>query len=164
MENLYLTLKPSSFNALVPLFLRNLLYSSIVVIVLHFMMVLLQNLNIIHESINLFLIDIFILLFLVFIPLISKGTILFNTTYLFFKTHITKEFEFGIVKKHSVLYNQITNIELNISLWDRMCKSGDLTLKTADDSKKDLVLYFIKNPIEVEKKIYHIMHLNKNKS
>ena len=58
-------------------------------------------------------------------------------------------------------YNQITNITLNVTLWDRICKSGDLTLHTAEDNAPDLKLKFLKSPKHIEKTIYNLIKMNR---
>ena len=59
------------------------------------------------------------------------------------------------IEKKSLPYSQITNIDTQISLWDRITYSGDLIIHTADEKETgDIHLLFLKNPIEIEKQIH----------
>jgi len=83
--------------------------------------------------------------------------LLINTKYYFFRTHVQREFKFITVKKYSVVYNKITNIALDISVWDRISNAGDVVIHTAEDNVPDLVLKYISNPEKVEQQIYTLV-------
>jgi|TARA_Y100000310_G_C20284967_1_gene624423 hypothetical protein len=68
-----------------------------------------------------------------------------------------KEFEFFIIRTQSVPYTQIVNITTDISIWDRITKSGDIILHTAEDKAPDVVLSYILYPDKVEKSIYRMV-------
>ena len=155
-----LTLKPNILNALVPTFVRNLFYSSIIVLILFGLSILLERLDIITIP-NKLLWLLLLLLILAIIPLLAKIIVLSNTTYYFFKTHISREFELLMVRKHSVPYSQIINISIDISLWDRLCNAGDIILHTAEDKAPNLVLHYIKDPEKLEKQIYRLVRVTK---
>ena len=105
---------------------------------------------------------IFILLQLItpIIPLTVRIIVLSNTKYNFYKNHLIKEFKFLSIKQQSIPYKHITNISINISLWDRLSNAGDIILHTAEDETPDLILQYVKNPKALEKKIYKITHQN----
>ncbi|MFH1664331.1 MAG: hypothetical protein ABH986_06040, partial [archaeon] len=126
MEKHLLVLKPSLFNALIPTFIKNLVYSFIVVLILFGVSVLLETVNIINTYSNKLFWLIIILIVFSIGPLIIKMIVLFNTNYYLFKTHVLSEFRFLAVKKQSVPYNQIVNISVDISIWDRVCNAGNI--------------------------------------
>lgn len=136
MEKALLNLKPNLVNALIPVVLRNLLWA----LVVSFVLFIFLSLKIV-----------IIVLFVIFlVPLAIQIILLSSTTYHFFKTRVVSEFKFVMIKRTSVHYNNIVRIATNISIWDRMCKAGDITLHTAEDRTPDLVLKFIDKPRKVE--------------
>ncbi len=75
--------------------------------------------------------------------------------YRFYKNHMEVESKLFKIEKKSLPYSQITNIDTQISLWDRITYSGDLIIHTADEKETgDIHLLFLKNPIEIEKQIH----------
>ncbi|MBT3720210.1 PH domain-containing protein [archaeon] len=162
MNKPLLSLKPSFFNALIPMFVKNLIYSGIITVVLYGLSFVLEFLNILNPISNKIFLAIVILVALAVLPLIISVIILANSNYYFYKTHVESEFEFFIIKKHSTPYNQITNISTDISIWDRICRAGDITLYTAEDNVKNLTLKYIENPQKIEQEIYSIMKSNSN--
>ena len=95
-------------------------------------------------------------------PLSIEIFLLLNTTYYLFHTHVTREFEFIAVKKHIVPYNQIVDIKVNISIWDKVCNAGDIVLNTAEDVEPNLILHFIENPEKVEKHVVRAQYISSN--
>lgn len=156
-EKPLLVLKPSITNALIPELARNLFYAIIVAIVLFVISLILKSLNIIEISKDTIYYLIIVLIIIAIIPLIGKIIFLYNTKYYFFRNHVQKEFELILVKKYSLPYHQITNVTTDISLWDRLCRAGDIIVHTAEDTKKDLKLQYIKNPTEIEKGLYKMV-------
>ena len=165
MQKSLLTLKPRYINALFPLFLKNLFFSFIIAIILYGIYFVLDMVNVIDftRSSVMTLFIVFIVVFSI-LPLLIRFIILYNTRYDFFKSHIVTEFKFFVIKKHSVLYSQIVNIKVDISIWDRICKAGDIILYTAEDKSPNVVLQYIKNPQQVERAIYKLIHVNKIRS
>jgi len=157
MEKPLAILKPSLINALAAIFIRNIFYSFIIILVLYGVSILLETFNILDPINKVFWVIIILLLVLI-VPLLIQTVILHNTLYYFFRTHVSRELKFFVVKKHSVPYSQIVNITIDISIWDRICKAGDITLHTAEDKTPDLVLHYIKEPEKIEKHIYAMMH------
>ena len=157
MEKPLLILKPSLVNAILPTFLRNLFYAFILVLILFGIAIVLETFNIVDYPNK-------VLWLLGLLLVISIGSVLvkiinlFNTSYYFFKTHVSREFEFFTVKKQSAPYSQIVNISVDISIWDRVCNAGDITLHTAEDVAPDLILHFIKEPEKIERGIYNLIH------
>jgi hypothetical protein len=163
MDKPLFILKPSSWNALSPLFFKNLFYSTIFGLILLLIYFLLNYFNIINYSFNFILIVLIIFVLIIsFFPLIMRIIILANTNYYFYRTHITSEFKLFFIKSYSLSYSKITNISLDISIWDRLCNAGDIILHSAEDKKEDLKLAFIKNPKEIEKRIYALAHHQTN--
>ncbi|MBR9676250.1 PH domain-containing protein [Candidatus Woesearchaeota archaeon] len=96
------------------------------------------------------------------IPTIYKFVILYNIKYHFFKTHVLSEFKLLKIDRKSIPYSQVVNITTNISLWDRLCKAGDIILHTADDEAPNLTLYYIDDPVKVEQFIYGMIKKTKS--
>ena len=164
MEEPLLKLKPSLLNALLPLFVKNLLYPSIFVIVAYGIIFLLTTLKIIsYSTSSIILYLIIILIVLTISPLIFKLIVLSNTTYHFYKDHISYEFKFFKVTRHSIPYSQITNIESKISLWDRLSSAGDIHLHTSDERSENLIIQYIKNPRKIEESIHVLINKSANK-
>jgi uncharacterized membrane protein YdbT with pleckstrin-like domain len=157
-------LKPNITNALFPLFIRNFIYSILFCGVLFAVYTLLTWLKILSINLEWTIAFFIILAFLIsLIPLTSKIVILLCTKYIFYEESLIHQFKFINIKKDSVIYSRITNINLDITLWDRVCKAGDLTIHTADDTMPDIVLKYIKNPEEVEHKIYSLIKRSNKK-
>jgi len=152
------TLTPKIMNAFFPLFMKYFLISALFCAILFGITRLLEFFDIfflpISWSITFFVI---LAIILALIPLGSKIFKLAFTKYVFYETSVIKEFRFIIISKKSVIYTRITNVSLNITIWDRLCSAGDITLHT-DDDEPDVVLQYIKNPEEIEHKIYNLIH------
>ena len=155
-EKAKLTLKPHLTNALIPLFLKNLTYTITITFILLFVTIILEKLNIFTLN-NKFLWTIILIILLTTISIIFKAMTLNSTNYHLYKTHLIKEYKLINIKKEYVPYSQIANITVEISLWDRICNAGDIRIHTSDDSV-DIILNFIENPQEIEKKIYTLVN------
>ena len=94
-----------------------------------------------------------------FFKISSKLIQLLNTKYIFTPSSIEKQT--GIISKssHSLHYSQITDIELSVELWDRICKVGDLVIHTPNDrysnsvSKHSMILQNVKKPEQLKNSI-----------
>lgn len=161
MSDLLFEFKPNYVNALGPLIAKFTFYSFIITFVSHLIIEVLKNFDIIKPTFNTYIFDAIIFFAIIIIKILTEAVILFNTRYLFYRTHIKKEFEFITLRSNSVPYDQINSVHLNISLWDQISKSGDIKITTADDGQKDLILHYVKEPKKIEEKIYHIIGLNK---
>lgn len=163
MEKPLMAMKPSIINALLPIFIRNLFFSFIIILVLYAVSQTLITFGVITVAavdVTIWLVG---LLFLFAIaPLVIRIIVLYNTVYYFFKTHAISEFEFIIIKKYSLPYDKISNITVNISIWDRLCRAGDITLHTAEDVTPDLVLKYIKNPRKMEGRVYRMIDMQRH--
>lgn len=157
MDKVLFTLKPSAFNALVPIFLKRLFYSILFSIALLLIYIVLNWLGVFDYT---FMTVILILVSLSFlfslISLIWRFIVLYNTSYYFTKAGIAYEFELFKIKRTSVAYHQIVNFTLDISLWDRLSMAGDIHIHTSEGNP-DITLEYIKDPHEVETKIHQIM-------
>ncbi|MBS3167980.1 PH domain-containing protein [Candidatus Woesearchaeota archaeon] len=164
MENPLLTLKPSITNALLPSFLKNLFYAIIISGIAFLISLILRFFDIIDYTTSTLLVSAAVLIIVVdLIPTIIRLIILYNTKYLFYPHHLIREFELIIIKRYSVPYNQIVNIKTKVSLWDRLCNAGDIIIHTAEDKAQDLILHYIKNPQELEHRLYKMAHITKDK-
>tara|TARA_Y100000310_G_scaffold342039_1_gene443474 strand:- start:1172 stop:1684 length:513 start_codon:yes stop_codon:yes gene_type:complete len=157
MDEVILTLKPSAFNALVPIFLKRLFYSILISVVLLLIYLVLNWLGIFDYTLTIVIILLLSLSFIFsLISLVWRFIVLYNTNYYFTKAGITHEFELFKIKRTSVAYHQIVNFTVDISLWDRLSKAGDIHIHTSEGTP-DITLQFIKLPHEVETKIHQIM-------
>lgn len=152
-----MVLEPDVKNALIPIFLKNIILTSVFVGVIYSIVYLI--LKFLKLSIGQYRVY-FIIFFVVviFVPLSIRIITLKNTTYYFYKTHVVSEFKFFKIKKSSVPYKQIARITSNISFWDRLCNAGDITLHTAEDRVMDLTLKYINDPQKIESFIFQILN------
>ena len=165
MEEEILILKPSVINALVPVFAKNLLYAILLGSVAFGLFWLLITFGTVDYRIEQTII--WLIMFLIIFPTIPTFLnliLLHNTKYIFYKTHIVSEFELIKVKRHSTPYHQIVNVTSHVSIWDRFCRAGDLTMHTAEDNLPDLTLFYVRYPENIESKIYEMIRQNKVKS
>ena len=159
MEEEILVLKPNVANALIPVFAKNLFYALILGGVSFGLFWLLITFGYQIEQVVTWLI-MFLIIFPT-IPTLFSLILLHNTKYIFYKTHIVSEFELIKVKRHSTPFHQIVTVTSHVSIWDRFCSAGDLTMHTAEDNLPDLTLYYLKKPATIEAKIYEMIRENK---
>ena len=158
MDKPLLVLKPGVVNALLPTLVKNLF----IIGILSGVYFLLGSIELINKSSTNMLFGLLCILLVYFtLRLVIKLIILYNTKYFFFQTNVVREFELVIVRRHSTPYNQIVNITSHVSLWDRLCKAGDITLHTAEDRLPDLVLHYIDDPEKIEKDLYELIQKSK---
>lgn len=89
---------------------------------------------------------------------ISSGLInILLTKYIFTPYTVEKRHGLFTTTSHSLSYSQITDIELNMSFWDKICNVGNLIIHTANDShsenkkiKASMILKDIKNPLKLK--------------
>lgn len=154
MEKPLFIRKPSMINALLPTFFKSLLAA---VIVIGFILGIISILNLLGSNIspNLNFIAIFFpLLVLTIIPMSIAIFLLSVTKYYFYEDRVVREFKFIIIKKKSVLFSHILNLTVDVSIWDRLTRAGDIVLHTAEDKDPDLVLKYLSQPEKIEHKIY----------
>ena len=53
------------------------------------------------------------------------------------------------------------NLTMNVTIWDRICKAGDLTIHTAEDKEPDMVLRYVKHPEKLETMINNMNEIDK---
>lgn len=156
------TTKPKIIVALLPTFLRNILYAipfTIVLFGIYYIIDIFANFELQNEVI-LFGIITFILIISI-LPLIAKIVIMTSTRYLFYKTHVVSEIRLIKVKRQSMPYHQIINLSVHVNLWNRLWNTGDIILHTAEESAPDLILSYIYNPSEIENSIYRMINSSK---
>ncbi len=158
MEPPLLTLKPSVFNALFPLFLKYALITSVPALLLYGLYRLLHLFGLITLAPAAVVSALVVLVIAAALaPLLVKTIILANTRYSFYRTHIVREFSFLVVRRISVPYTHIVNLKTDISIWDRLSRSGDIILHTAEEQSPELVLQFVKHPRRVEQAIHELI-------
>lgn len=159
MEKPVFVLKPSLVNAIIPMFMKNLIKSLVICLPIFAISAVLSSVGIITLGMDaLFVIFIIALSFMAVIPLIFVMAILHFTTYYFFSNYAVSEFKFIMRKAYSVSYRNVINVSLSMSLWDRFCRAGDIIIHTAGESDDpDLTLKYIKEPRKIEQMIYKMM-------
>jgi membrane protein YdbS with pleckstrin-like domain len=162
-EQPILNLKPNMLNAVFPIILANLFYAILFSSMLYGMLYIFAKFNVIDVP-NKFLFSMILFFILSIIPAVIYLFILHFTTYTFFPSHVSKEFNFLILKKHSIPYNQITNIVTDITLWDKVSNAGNIVLHTAEEKSPNLVLRYLENPEDIEQKIYSIIKPDNSKN
>lgn len=65
--------------------------------------------------------------------------------------------------ENEMLMYRILDIKMKRSLWDKMCGVGTLTLFTADETHKELILKKIKRPGEIRDMISEMVELERKK-
>lgn len=162
MEKPLLVLKPSIINAIIPVSFKYLFRSFFFTLALYSTLILIKIFGFIEISARqLFRRSLAVLFIIWIVSLLIKMILLNSTKYYFFNSHILSEFKLIIIKRHSAPYSQIVEIKTNISLWDRLCKAGDIVLHTAEDKNPNLVLSYIKNPQKIEEAIYNLVYSKK---
>jgi len=159
MEKPLLILKPSLTSAIVPIFAKSFLKLLPVGIILLIVAYALQFLSIIEASFqSLTMVVSLIFLIVVVFPMKFKLMMLGFTKYYFYKTHVISIFKFIKIKRNSLPYTQITNIKIHISFWDRICRTGKISLSTAERGVPGMILTYIKKPYEIEKMLHSSIH------
>jgi len=154
-------LKPDLMNSLVPEFFFSSFRAAVLtglVYAVFFFFGLFEKLDMAEYQKIIY--PIVVVLVLSLPQLLYRGFILMMTKYSFYNTHIVYDFSFIIIRKFSVPYHQITNVSLNITIWDRLTKSGNIVIHTADDTTPDLHLNYVSNPEVVERRIYELVKLH----
>ena len=163
-EQPILTIQPSIVNALFLDFLKNFFKSLIFGSIVFFLFYVLNYLKIyVFSIVSLSLILFFSIILFSILPLSWRIVILYNTNYLFFKDRVVHEFKFFNLKKESLTYDKITEINSDITLWDRLCNAGDIVLHAEGDDTPDIKLLFVKDPKKIESMIYDLINKNKVK-
>lgn len=154
-----LTIRPQIINALLPLFMANMLKSVIpsTIISAIYAGMALVGIKGLYLSTTIF-IFFGVLLLLTVLPMLYSIFVLAFTRYSLFDTHVESEFRFIAIQKKSAVYGKITNITTHMSVWDRICGAGDVYIHTANDDQPDVVLKYVKNPENIEKLLYSLIH------
>ena len=152
MEKPMFIVKPNIINSLVPIFIKETIAAIPISIMVYLIMIIL---SLPKAQINFWLI--LIISSVLLVPLLIRTTILKFTNYIFYRNYVINEFRLIFLKKHSLPYRQITNIRVDVSLWDRICHAGDIVLHTAENKAPDLILKYIKYPEKIERYIYQLM-------
>ena len=159
MEKPLLVLKPNLASAIAPIFAKSFLTMLPAGIALLVIAYLLEFFSIIEASARALMLAVIIgFLVLVFFSMKYKLLMLRFTKYYFYKTHVVSVFKFIKVKRISLPYTQITNIKIHVSFWDRICGAGKIALNAAGNGAPSLILYYIKDPYEIEKMLHSLIH------
>ena len=162
MDKPLLILKPNLINALLPSYVKNYILSLVIVWTFYGLTFFLKTIGLIQNAMVWGMWGIFLWsALLTLIPLSVRIVILMNTKYYFYDTHMLSEFKLFSIKKKSAPYTLIRSITTEITLWDRMCNSGDIVIHTADDNQPNIVLKYLNDPERVEKGIYHLVKMSK---
>ena len=157
-----LVLQPRLFNALVPSFLKNLLIIIIIAAIVSVILFVLRFFEILSFTNETFILYSIILIIVLSISsLLIKIMVLTSTKYYFHSDHITKEEKIIKVKKHSIPYNQITDVRTHISFWDRISGAGRINLHTAEEGV-EFALASIQNPEKVESYLHNLISKHKS--
>lgn len=158
MEEPLFVLKSDVFNAVLPAYLRNFFYALLFLFPLLFLGMLLSLLHFIAYTVSaLIMLYAVIGAVVAILPLIVMIVGYLNTSYYFYNDRVVREFRFIIIRQYSVIYAKINNIDVKISLWDRVCNAGDITLHTAADDEPNLVLKYIKSAEKVQFRIHELI-------
>ncbi len=148
MEKTLLEIKPSITNALFPVFVKNflviLIFSIFAFLIYYFNLI---KINLTNTQVILYLL--LINFILANIPLIWKMIKLSRTLYRFTDIGVYKIFNLFAIKEDFTPYNQIVNIDRITSVWDLLCKAGDIILHTTEDNQPDLKIQYVTNPSEI---------------
>lgn len=157
-RNPIMKLKPSLTNALLPLFLKNLILFTIIIFGINFITNTINTL--LQTNIPTYRLGetILIILTLTILSISIKIISLRCTTYYFYETHAEKQFKLFIIKKRSAVYSRITNVTLKMNIWDRLTKAGTIILHTGDDETPDIKIKYLKKPRKIENTIYTLIH------
>lgn len=158
MEPPISVVRSSIFNALFPSYAKNLFYALLILFPLLFLGMLFSMLGFLALTVK-ELVTLYVItgMAVACFPLIAMIITYLNTEYYFYSDRVVREFRFFVVHQHTVMYAKITNITLKVTLWDRICNAGDITLHTADDNDPDLRLEFIIGPERVQQQLYGLI-------
>ncbi len=161
MEEPKLKLKPDIVGGLIPHYLRWLWRFGVVAIIVYFGYKLLlwylypgQE----YELLFLKLALIAIVIVASFIMIKHRIIRLHMTTYLFYENRFVHDYDLVMKKRKTVPYQQVRRVDHNQSLLQRTLNMADIVLVGADQDS-DFTLLAIKNPEEVEHKIYQLMKM-----
>lgn len=159
MEKPIFVLKPSIINAIIPMFMKNIVKSLFICLPIFVISLVLSSMGILVLGVDTLVILLIVAVAaLSFFPLIFLVAVLHFTTYYFYSNYAVSEFKFIIRKAYSVSYRNVINVSLHMSLWDRLCRAGDIILHTAGESDDpDLTLKYIKEPKKIEQMIYKMV-------
>ena len=165
-----LILTSNIFNAFAPEFLKHLFINFLFFLPLFFTYLLLEYLfKLEFRAIALFsLIGLTILYSIIKISRRLFDTL--NTKYIFTAYTIEKHWGYFSHSSHSLNYSQITDVELTMTFWDKLCNVGDLIIHTANDShtgdnlRASLILHDIKNPKKLKQEMLQRVSQIKHKS
>ncbi len=158
-------IKPSMWIAAGDIISKNIFFSIIITGVSWFMLWLLRRNGTILMSDGVFMLVI-ILLFLGTLILPSTFFIvrLANTKYYIMNDRIMSEFEFMIVRKQSVFFDKIVDVQSKASMWARAFGGATLQMNTAEDISHPLIMKHIKEADKIEAMIFHIISKHKSQA
>ncbi|MDA3855475.1 MAG: PH domain-containing protein [Candidatus Woesearchaeota archaeon] len=156
-------MKSHFINTLMPKFIKHLFWNSIVFLILYGIYYLLDN-SAKYDFDTIIILSLIFLTIIFSIIKISKDLIkILNTTYEFHPNHLEVKYKFIKEETHSINYKQITDIKVNKTIWDRICKVGDIEIHTANDSFHNekttaLILKDIRHADKIEDEITRKIH------
>lgn len=159
MPQLVFSIKPDLVNALGPILARWFVRFSIGGIVAYFLFTTLSDFGYLAIARTPLIFAIVLIVLMLTVLSIKFHLIdLHATKYLFYDTHVAVEKKLLVTRRHSMPYKQISKITNNSSLWDRISRASDMTLRSArPDDVHDVQLKSVKNSEDVEARIYRLL-------
>ena len=159
MPKLVFSVKPDLVNALVPVLARWLFRFSIAGLITYALFSAIANAGLlVIDQTRLIIAVVLIVIVFTFFSIKYRLIHLHATTYLFYETHVVVQLKLLSTRRHSMPYKQISKITNNSTLWDRISKASDMTLRSSrPDEVHDLQLRSVKNSEEVEARIYRLL-------
>ena len=162
--------KPSLLNAFLPEYVEKLFISFLIFCGI-FVIFYIINLFFLIVEVGILLIVsiIFLNLIFAFIISIKKFIKIYNTQYILHKHRIEQKYQFFKIETNFVPYDQIVDIKVNMTIWDRVCRVSDMKLILRfnnnlgkEGDKYGMLIKDVKKPEELKKKIIDKMNSSKN--
>ena len=153
-----IVIKGHLINAFLPDFLKHFFWNTLFFLFLYGVYLVAKHFLNLHYDFWLIVGGIsFTLIFSIF-KIFNDLVKVLNTSYNFYANHFEINYKFFTEKIHSVSYNQITDIQIRKTLWDRMCNVGDIIIHTSNDeyyesNMKAVILKDVKDPDIIKEEI-----------
>ena len=160
----YIVYKSHAINALLPSFLKHLFWNLIVFAILFAVYSLIDVIFTLDWWTPVILYGMLLVIAFSILKITRDLLIIVFTEFRFYLHHVERRYKFLHEKVHSVRYQNITDIKVERSIWDRVCGVGDLVFHTANDVYNDdmtnaLVLKDIKKPHKLREELEKRIHL-----
>ena len=151
-------------NALLPHFLKHLFYNSLIFLTLYLIYFVSKLIVDLDYDFKIILYGSILTVLFSILKLSKNIFFIWTHTYVLTRTSIEDRYKFFSEDVHSISYSQITDIQIKKSLWDRICKVGDIYFHTGNDNygdtqnKEHLYLKDVKYPEKVKEEINKRVH------